>query len=397
MTGPAAIPAEPFTGTRWMTLSGAVGAGGLLLTVLGLFQDRQAAAYSYLIAFTYWTGIAAGALILVCIFHASAARWMTVLRRAMEVMGLSAPVLLLLFVPLVLLAGDVFPWVHPERHYTPEQIHHLHHKQAYLNLPFFTARGLLYLACWSAVGFLLHRWSIQQDQTGDPRLLLRQRQLGTGAIPFLGLAITFAGFDWLMSVDPLWQSTIFGAYYFAGSFLSAIGLLTIVTAMARREGHYGRLVGPDHFHNLGKLLLAFTAFWAYLAFSQFMLIWVANLPEETPWFLARTAGAWRMAWVALIAGHFVLPFFLLLSRDLKLRPRLLSAVAAWQLLMHYLDLHWVVLGGARQSPVPHWTALTAFAGVGGVAVAFALFRARGRHTLPVKDPFLPDSLRYAQP
>jgi hypothetical protein len=387
----------PFTGARWMRLGGAVGLAGLLLTFLGLLQDRRAAASAYLVAFTYWAGVAAGALLLVCTFHAAAARWMTVLRRAMEVMAVSTPALLALFVPVVLLAGDVFPWVHPERHFTPVQLHHLQHRQAYLDVPFFTVRGVLFLACWSAVALLLLRWSVQQDETGDPGLLLKQRRLGTGAIPLIGLTLSFAGFDWLMSVDPLWQSTIFGLYYFAGSFLAAIALLALVTALARREGQYGGAVGPDHLHNLGKLLLAFTAFWAYIAFSQFMLIWIANLPEETPWYLARIRGAWRPVWLALIAGHFVLPFFLLLSRDLKLRPRPLAAMAVWQLLMHYVDLHWLVLGSVQRSPVPHWTALTAFAGVGGVAAAFALSRARGRAAIPVKDPFLTDSLRYAQP
>jgi hypothetical protein len=223
------------------------------------------------------------------------------------------------------------------------------------------------------------------------------RSLGTAVIPLGGLAITFAGFDWLMSLDPLWASTIFGAYYFSGSFLAAMCLLTIATTWSRGGGLYGELVTLDHFHNLGKLMLAFTAFWAYIAFSQFMLIWAANLPEENVWFLSRSIGAWKAVAGALILGHFVLPFVLLLSRRLKLRPRLLSALAAWQLLMHGVDLYWIVSGASGRPPQPHWTVFTAFAGMGGAAIALALFRARGRYTVPVNDPFLVESLRYAQP
>jgi hypothetical protein len=156
-------------------------------------------------------------------------------------------------------------------------------------------------------------------------------------------------------------------------------------------------VSLDHFHSLGKLMLAFTAFWAYVAFSQFMLIWAANLPEENVWFLARSVGGWKVVEGALIAGHFALPFLLLLSKGLKLKPRLLSAVAAWQLVMHGVDLYWIVAGASGLSPVPHWTVFTALLGVGGAAAWVALFRARGRHTVPLKDPFLADSLRYVQP
>jgi hypothetical protein len=174
-------------------------------------------------------------------------------------------------------------------------------------------------------------------------------------------------------------------------------LLTIATTWSRGGGLYGEVVTLDHFHNLGKLMLAFTAFWAYIAFSQFLLIWAANLPEENVWFLARSVGGWKVVEGALILGHFVLPFVLLLSRSLKLKPRLLSAVAAWQLLMHGVDLYWIVAGASGSPPWPHWTVFTAMVGVGGAAGGLALFRARGRHTLPVKDPFLAESMRYVQP
>jgi hypothetical protein len=226
-----------------------------------------------------------------------------------------------------------------------------------------------------------------------------QRALSAGALPLVAFALTFAAFDWVMSLNPLFFSTIFGVYYFAGSFLAAIAVLVIASAAARHEpGTHGPFISLAHFHNLGKLLLAFVAFWAYIGFSQYMLTWIANLPEELPWFLARTRGAWKPVWVILIFGHFLIPFFTLLSRDLKLRPRALAVVAAYLLVMHWVDVYWMVVPTFHPDHISfHWTQLTAFAGIGGIAVAFALFRARGRFAVPVGDPYLPDSLRYTQP
>jgi len=393
MTAPAPQAPQPYRGTRGALAFAVIGAAGLALTAVGFSTDRRATALSYLLAFAYWTGLAVAALLWLGVFHASNARWMTVLRRAMETMTLGLPALAVLFVPVALTLGDVFPWVHPDAHQlTAEQLRLLEHKAPYLNVPMFLARTAGYFVIWIAASELLARWSRRQDEEGAPLLLANMRALGTAAIPLGGLAITFAGFDWLMSLDPLWASTIFGAYYFSGSFLAAMCLLTIATTWSRSE-----LVTLDHFHNLGKLMLAFTAFWAYIAFSQFMLIWAANLPEENVWFLSRSVGAWKFVEVVLVVGHFVLPFVLLLSRSLKLRPRLLSALAAWQLLMHGVDLYWIVSGASGSPAMPHWTVFTAFAGVGGAAVALALFRARGRYTVPVKDPFLAESLECVQP
>jgi hypothetical protein len=202
-----------------------------------------------------------------------------------------------------------------------------------------------------------------------------------------------------MSLTPLWQSTIYGVYYFSGSFLAAFCVLTIVTANAQGTNLYGSLVKPDHFHNLGKLMLAFVAFWAYTAFSQFLLVWIANIPEEAPWYGLRIFGAWRPMSIALFFLHFLLPFFILLSRNLKLQPRKLSVVAVYILAIHAVDLYWLIWPALTGTDGPsfHWTLVTAFLGVGGIAVGFALMQARNRFTLPVKDPYIAESLRYVQP
>ena len=210
--------------------------------------------------------------------------------------------------------------------------------------------------------------------------------------------ITFAGFDWLMSLNPIWFSTIFGVYYFAGSFWSTIAILIIVVSVSRGRDSFADHVNVEHLHNLGKLLFAFTCFWGYIGFSQMMLIWIANLPEEVPFYTVRMRGEWAAVGIALIIGHFFVPFALLLSRDIKRSPLRLSMVAAWALLMNLLDVFWLVMPTLDANEVtPHWSLLFAYVGLGGLATWFGLWMLRGHHTLPVKDPFLDVSLRYRQP
>jgi hypothetical protein len=191
---------------------------------------------------------------------------------------------------------------------------------------------------------------------------------------------------------------MFGVYYFAGAFLSAIALVTLIALRGRDERLLHHTVTAEHFHSLGKLLLAFVSFWAYIAFSQYLLIWIANLPEEVTWYAIRTVTGWRPVAIALAVGHFIIPFFALLSASLKRVPKLLAAVALWCLAVHWVDLYWLVMPSLYpRGPNLHWTDLTAFLGIGGVYGAFAVYRLRGVTAVPVGDPFLAHSLRYAQP
>jgi hypothetical protein len=395
---------EPFAGGRRAVLRAAVaGVAGLALTALGGLSAPQEALISYLTAFVYWLGIALGSLVLTMAFNAAGARWMIVLRRAMETMHASLPAFAVLFLPILAFARQIFLWIEPPASLGKEGQKIVQAKHAYLNLGSFTVRAAIYFAIFLLVSWLLWTWSNRQDTATDATysvaLTRRQRALSAGGLPFVGLALTFASFDWLMSLNPLFFSTIFGIYYFAGAFLGAIAVLTIASAAVRHQpGTHGPFVSLAHYHNLGKLLLAFTAFWAYVTFSQYMLTWIANLPEELSWFVSRTAGPWKPIWVLLIVGHFLVPFFLLLSRDLKLRPRALSVLAGWLLVACFIDTWWVVVPTFHPHGIFfHWTQVTALVGVGGIAVSVALARARGRFTVPVGDPYLPDSLRYTQP
>lgn len=398
------ISVERYTGTpKFMVPAFVVGALGLAATaVLAFVGNARAAAHSYLIAFAYWVGISVASLIMVAVFHTAKAKWMIVLRRAMETMATSVIIFLPLFVGVALSLHHLYMWMPGSElasHLSELEREHLTHKQhGYLNQPFFYVRQGIYFLVWIFVATRLHGWSTRQDETGSLDLTVKQRMFAPGSLPFLAITITFAAFDWLMSLTPMWQSTIFGVYYFAGSFLAAFCVLVIASVNAQGKDLYGNLVTTAHYHNLGKLMLAFTAFWAYIGFSQFMLIWIANIPEEAPWYHIRMFGGWRNLSIALFFLHFLGPFGILLSRNLKLQPRKLAVVAVYLLTIHAVDLYWLVWPAFSESgPTFDLSLLTAFLGVGGVAVGFALFRARGRYTVPVKDPYIAESLRYVQP
>lgn len=402
---------ERYTGTpKLMVPAFAVGILGLLATLGGFFATsaKGETAHAYLIGFTYWVGISVAFLIMQAIFHTAKAKWLIVLRRTMETASAVIPVFFVLALPLLAMAAYLYPWWEGSeltKGYSSLELEHLSHKQhGYLNNhlsfpPGVGIRHIIYFGVWSFAAWRLRAWSLKQDTEGGLDFTVKQRKFSPGVLPFLALTITFASFDWLMSLTPLWQSTIFGVYYFAGSFLAAFCILTIVTVNAQGKDLYGSVVKLDHFHNLGKLMLAFTAFWAYIAFSQFMLVWIANIPEEAPWYGLRMFGPWRPMSIALFFLHFLLPFGILLSRKLKLQPRKLAVVAMYLLIIHAVDLYWLVWPALTgdAGPTFHWSLLTAFFGVGGIAVGTALFLARGQYTLTVKDPYIAESLRYVQP
>lgn len=388
--------ATPFQGGgRVAGLAAAVGALGLGLTAAGAATDPRQALASYLVAFVYWLGIALGALILLGALHAAKARWPVVLRRFLETIPQVIPLFVVLFVPIALGLRHLFVWVDPAG-LTGELAHAVAHKRPYLNVPFFLARAGVYFVVWILVAHLLRAWSVRQDQAGGHDLTLRQRRLGAGALPFLALTLSFASFDWMMSLDPRFYSTIFGVYWFAGSFLGCFAVLVIAAAATRADpAQFGHHLNADHVHALGKFMLAFTAFWAYIGFSQFMLIWIANVPEEVPWYLVRASSPWGKVGLFLAVFHFAVPFLVLLSRDLKRDPRKLAAVAGWLLLVHWLDLHWVIMPRVHEAgPSFSWLDATAFLGVGGATLAFLVLRMRGAATVPVRDPYLEESLRY---
>jgi hypothetical protein len=386
----------PFAGgRRLLGVSAIAAAAGLGLTLLGGLADPRRALFAYLVAFVYWLGIVLGALILLGALHATKARWPVVLRRFLETVPTSIALFVVLFVPIALGMKHLYLWVDPHGA-DPELAHAIHSKVAYLNVGFFLVRAGFYFVLWMVVAHLLRAWSLRQDAAGGAALTAWQRRLGAGSLPFLALTMTFAAFDWMMSLDPRFFSTIFGVYWFAGSFVGALAVVVVAASFGREDRDwFSGYVNPDHFHSLGKLLLAFVAFWAYVAFSQFMLIWIANIPEEVPWYIVRISRGWGAVGAFLAAFNFLVPFFLLLSRDLKRSPRALSLMAAWLLLTHWVDVYWLIMPRLHpEQPSPSWMDLTAFVGVGAAAVAWTVWRLRGTVSIPVSDPYLEDSLRY---
>jgi hypothetical protein len=287
----------------------------------------------------------------------------------------------------------LYPWTDPAHH---DAI--LAGKAAYLNPAAWYARSAVYLAAWALLGWWFRRRSLLQDADGRPETTRRLQSISAPALIVFGVTVTFASFDWLMSVDPHWYSTIFGVYVFAGSMVAILAFLPLVAMAAERRGDPPPLAGLvtlEHYHDLGKLQLGFVVFWAYIGFSQFMLIWYAAIPEETAWYAVRLEGGWRGATIALAAGHFVLPFFVLLLRSVKRNRVQLAAVSTWLLVVHYLDLYWLVMPAIdRGGFAPRLTDLTAW--FGATAIFFATFGwlARRPALVPVGDPRLPESLTF---
>jgi hypothetical protein len=389
-------------GTPLVPASAMIGGLGLALWTIGLIVTPEQAMHSYLAAFAYVTSLVLGTLIFLMIGHIMNAAWVVAVRRLQEAVVAALPVLGVLFVPIAVASGHVYPWVEPPADVSEHTMHLLDHKRPYLNVSFFVARAIVYFAVWIVAAELLRRWSLVRDrrvQSGaeidHEALSTRMRVLSAAMLPLVGLCLTFAAFDWLMSLDPTWFSSMFGVYYFAGGFLGSMALLTVLAYAARRRGLLAEELTGFHFHALGRLLLAFVIFWAYIAFFQAMLIQIANKPEEVTFYLLRLEGSWSVVSYALIIGHFAAPFLVLLPRHVKFRPRLLAGIAIWILFIHYVDIYWLVLPVLHgRGAMPHWLDVVALVGVAGVATAFAAWRQRGLSALPEGDPRLSEALSY---
>ena len=389
-----------FDGRRVIGALSAVALGGWALVAVGFAIDRVQTRFAYLTAFSFVTSIALGALVFLMTTYAVGARWNAVVRRLNEAIVSTLPALAVCFVPIAFGLGDLYVWTADPAAFPEHEAHLMHHKQAYLNTPFFLLRSLLYFALWSLTAYALCRWSTLRDAPTSGRISAtphaRERTFSSAVLPLVALTLTFAAFDWLMSLQPFWMSTIYGVYYFAGGFVASLGLLAALAhGTARRSAE---VIRPAHFHALGRLMFSFTVFWAYIAFFQALLISLPNRPEEVVFYVRRLDGGWEaLAW-ALFFLRFVLPFFVLLPRDIKFRSRAMALVGVLLLVGNYLDMYWQVMPiYARGGPHPSlWDfgALCAVLGTAGVAGAVWL---RGRPIVPVGDPLLAQSVAYRSP
>lgn len=348
--------------------------------------------FAYLTSYGYVASIALGALFFILIQHVTRAGWSVVVRRPAEAIVGAFPILAVLALPLLAGAHDLYHWTHAEAVGSDAL---LAHKSPWLNLPFFAVRLVVYVAAWTLVGEYFRRKSFQQDRTGDKALTLAQQSASPVALIVFGFTLTFASFDLLKSLDPHWFSTMYGVYYFAGAVVGGTAFLIVLSLLVQKNGVLRQTITREHYHDLGKLLFAFTCFWAYIAYSQYMLYWYANIPEETIWYLRRQEHGWDKVGLFLVVGHFVLPFLLLVSRHAKRHRRFLGAMAAWMLFVHWVDIAWLVLpdygaAGVVLGPVD----LAAAIGVGGLSASFALWRMQGRSWLAERDPRLMESVNF---
>jgi hypothetical protein len=359
--------------------------------ILGIANPKQFF-FSWLVSFLFFLSLALGALFFVLIQYAAQGGWGIVLRRIGETVFAMLPLMAVLFVPLLFGLHDLYEWTHAD---AVEHDALLRWKAPYLNVPFFLTRAALFFGIWSFIALMYYRGSRGQDVSGDPGVSARLRRFAGPGIMVLALTQTFASVDWIMSLTPHWYSTMFGVYFFAGSFVGFIALLSVVAVAMRGAGLLDTVITAEHMQDVGKLLFAFTVFWSYIAFSQFFLVWYANLPEETTWYRARMEGSWMAVSVLLMAGHFVAPFFYLMGRAVKRKGATLAVGGAWLLGMHFVDLYWQVMPTLHPEGVrPAALDVAAFVAVGGCFVAAAGWLMRRQALVPIRDPRLAESLAF---
>lgn len=366
----------------------AIGAAGAVLSAVGLFLDREQFFQSYLIAWLFWLGIAMGGFGTLMLSHMSGGAWGLMIRKIFEAGARTLPVLVILFLPLLFGIKDVFSWARPEA--ATDVL--IQAKTWYLNQEFFIARAFAYFAIWGVFAWAMLRLSKRQDETADPGLVRKMQNIAGPGLGIYGLTATFASVDWLMSLDPHWYSSLFGVYYIGGQAVSAIAFgILVVAFLSRREPMQG-VYRPQHYHDYGNLLFAFVLLWSYFALSQFLIIWMGNLSEETVWFLHRQEHGWEWISLALVLFHFAVPFALLLSRKRKRDIGALSKVAALLLLMHWVDLIYLAGPAFSDHLSFHWLDLTTMAAVGGLWVTAFTAELGKRSLLPVGEPHLEEAL-----
>ena len=376
-------------------LLGMIGAFVLLCLVFNLFTEGRFLTPRNIFNLTIQTvsvAIMATGMVFVIVQFLAKAGWSVVVRRVAEnIMG-TIPLFVVLFVPVLI------GFHHTHHHWWGG--HHaddplIAHKAPYLNEPFFLARAAFYFATWLALSYLFRSISTKQDETGDHDATRRLQWLAPIAIALFAVTITFAAIDWMKSMDPHWFSTMWGVYYFAGSVVAIFASLSVLTIWLQKDGLVNRIISAEHYHDLGKLLFGFTVFWTYIAFSQYFLIWYANIPEETLWYEHRAHHGWENIGVTLMVGHFFIPFFFLLPRAMKRNPVTLTIGALWLLTIHYVDMYFIVMP-IHDTHGPHFSIVDVLCLAGVVSLflgAFAFVSGRA-HLVPVKDPRLPESLAF---
>ena len=359
-----------------------VGVVGLIACLLGAFVDPARFFQSYLFAEIFWLDMALGGLGILMIQYMIIGYWGTMIRRILEAMAMTLPLLLALFLPLLPGLSTLYPWMRPEAAQVPKLVA----KSAYLNGPFFLIRAAIYFAIWIALAYLLNRWSAQQDRTGDPRLAGRMSALSRPGMILFVLTVNFAAVDWMMSLEPEWYSSVFGVLFLAGQGLAGMALAIISASFLSDRGPLADVVTAERFNDLGNLLLAFVMFWAYINLSQYLIIWSGNLPEEVTWYVQRSQGGWEWLIRTVLALEFAGPLLVLLSRRAKRNFRALTTLAAVILVVHLIEVYWRIMPAFSERLVVSWLDFAAPLGIGGLWIAAYAWLLARKPLVPLHDP-----------
>lgn len=372
---------------------------GLLGFVAALYTDQARAWHSYLTSYMFFTNLALGGLFFTAIQHVAKAGWSVTVRRFMEAMTSYLPIAAVGAVVLLFGSKQLYIWMDPQ---TVANDPILQGKSAYLNLTFFVIRLVVFFVGWMLFRRFMVGNSLQQDVDGNEKHTLRNVGISIGFLLFFAISYSLFSVDTLMSLQPHWYSTIWGVYNFAGLFQSTLAVLIIIAVLVMKKGLVRGLVTHDHLHDLGKYLKAFTIFYAYIGFSQFLLIWYANLPEETIFYLARSTGGWMAATFSLLIFKFFVPFFLLLPKAAKRTPAHLVLVSVLILVMQFIDIHWMVYPNLVNGNMEAydgrwfiwWQEVAPFLMFGGLFL-WSLTTFLSKHPLvPVKDPRIEEAIHH---
>ena len=384
---------EYFESNRFTSLSlllAVLAVIGLGLSIVGAFVAQPQFSFSWLFAFAFFFTMLAGCFFWILVHHATDAEWSVVVRRQLENLALLLGVMALFLIPVLLFRHYLYEWMN----IPPGQEPALDSKRAYLNWNFFLGRAIFYFLFFVGAAFLLRRLSVLQDRDGNPRYTLNLRKVTFVSLPLFAFSLTFGAYDWLIGLDYKWFSTMWGVYIFAGAAGSSMSLLVLVITALRSAGYLRDIVTVEHYHTMGKWMLSFCVFWAYIGFSQYMLIWYANMPEETHYFIRRNTGSWNTLSLFLVIGRFFIPFAILLLRSPKKNPRKLALIAGWIVFMQLVDIYIVVLPPLHRAGVhvSLWD-FVPLLGI-GATLAFVFLRIVARTSLfPNRDPRILESLR----
>lgn len=368
----------------------AIGVVLLAFSVPGFINDPQQFYFSYLTSWIYWFTIGIGAFFFILLSNLIGSVWTVVLRRLGEIIAITLPALIVLFVPILFGMHDLYHWTHEDAVATDT---FLQHKEPYLDTVFFAIRAVFYFAVWFTLTWYLYKKSTQHHGSG--KTVDRMRQVSAPGMILFALTLTFASFDWLMSLDPHWYSTIFGVYIFSGSFLVFNAFIILFIQILHKQNILKNSVTIEHLHDVGKLLFTFTVFWAYIAGSQYFLIWYGNIPEETVWFLHRWEGSWKYLSIALITFQFIIPFFILLFRSSKRNLTILKSISILLLFAHWIDIYWIIMPSLHHHGVHFsWMDLSTFGGIGCIYLGFIVRQMQKQPLVPSGDPRLTQSIKF---